>query len=141
MKKLFYVLGLLILLTGCSSNLEINNKKEKVINMIKIVIDNTEYNLNLEDNDTVKEFLNLLPQEFNMKELNGNEKYIYLDKSLPSNPSNPRQINAGDVMLYGDNCLVVFYKSFTTSYSYTKIGHISNLPDLGNNDILVKFIR
>ena len=40
-------------------------------------------------------------------------------------------------MLYGNNCLVIFYKTFETSYSYTKIGHIDNLEDLGNEDITV----
>ena len=48
------------------------------------------------------------------------------------------KINVGDVMLYGNNCLVVFYKSFDTSYSYTKIGHINNLPDLGNENISIR---
>ena len=94
--------------------------------------------INLEDNETVKAFINILPKEFNMSELNGNEKYIYLDSSLPVNDSNLKKVNAGDVMLYGDNCLVIFYKSFNTSYSYTKIGHIDNLPDLGNGSITVK---
>ena len=42
-------------------------------------------------------------------------------------------------MLYGNNCLVVFYKSFNTSYSYTKIGHIENLSDLGNKNVIIKF--
>ena len=42
-------------------------------------------------------------------------------------------------MLYGNNCLVVFYKSFDTSYSYTKIGHIENLPDLEDKNIIIKF--
>lgn len=44
-------------------------------------------------------------------------------------------------MLYGNNCLVVFYKSFDTSYSYTKIGHIDNLSDLGSRNITIKFER
>ena len=71
--------------------------------------------------------------------MNDNEKYVYLDTKLPTDPENPKRINAGDVMLYGDKCLVIFYKSFDTSYSYTKIGHIDNLPDLGNVSITVKF--
>ena len=74
-----------------------------------------------------------------MEELNGNEKYIYLDETYPTNSYNPKHINKGDVMLYGDNCLVIFYKSFDTSYSYTKIGHIDNLEELGNESINVKF--
>ena len=98
-----------------------------------------EYNITLEENETTKEFIKMLPQEYTMKELNGNEKYIYLDKSLPTDSYNPKQINKGDVMLFGDNCLVIFYKSFNTNYSYTKIGHIDNLSELSKDDIKVKF--
>ena len=118
-----------------------NNKKEKSDNMnkISVIINNNNYILNLENNETVKEFIKVLPKEFNMKELNGNEKYIYLDSSLPTNSYNPKQINKGDVMLFGDNCLVIFYKSFNTSYSYTKIGHIDNMPSLDNTNINIKF--
>ena len=61
------------------------------------------------------------------------------DTTLPIKPISPEKINVGDVMLYGNNCLVIFYKSFDTSYSYTKIGHIDNLPDLGSDSITVKF--
>ena len=120
-----------------------NNEKEVNNDMIEdkinVVINNNSYILNLEDNDTVKDFMNLLPSEYKMNELNGNEKYIYLDTTLRTNSYSPKRINKGDVMLYGDNCLVVFYKSFNTSYSYTKIGHIDNLPDLGNGNITIKF--
>lgn len=116
---------------------------ENIINeeskSMRVIIDNNEYLINLENNETAKSFIDLLPKEYNMTELNGNEKYIYLDTSLPTNSSNPKHIEAGEIMLYGDNCLVIFYKSFDTSYSYTKIGHINNLPDLGNDNILVKF--
>lgn len=74
-----------------------------------------------------------------MNELNGNEKFAYLDTNLPTNSYSPKHINAGDVMLFGNNCLVIFYKSFDTTYNYTKIGHIDNLPDLGKNNVKVIF--
>ena len=119
------------------SNEQINTKEEN--NFVKVVINENEYILNLENSETVRKFVDYLPQNLEMMELNGNEKYIYLDKSFPTNSFNPKKINAGDVMLYGDNCLVIFYKTFDTSYSYTKIGHIDNLPDLGNGNIIVKF--
>lgn len=117
---------------------DINNNSSEVIDSLKIFINNQEYTIDLENNETVKSFIKLLPKEFYMNELNGNEKYVYLDDKLPTNESNPKNINAGDVMLYGNNCLVIFYKSFNTNYSYTKIGHIDNLPNLGNDDIKVK---
>ena len=116
-----------------------SNNSNEVVKSVKTIINGKEYIMNLEDNETVESFVNLLPQELNMSELNGNEKYIYLDTALPTNSLKPKRINAGDVMLYGDNCLVIFYKSFDTSYSYTKIGYIDNLPDLGNGSITIKF--
>ena len=140
-KKILLVL-IVILITGCSNNkveLPKENNDLGVNNQVKVLIEKKGYTINLEDNETTKEFVNMLPLELNMNELNGNEKYIYLDTTLPTNSSNPKRINVGDVMLYGDNCLVIFYKSFDTSYSYTKIGHIDNLPNLGNDSISVKF--
>ncbi len=158
MKKIVYSLLIVICLfmvVGCNSKKdetnnqnnstnqqESNNKSNnsnEVIKSVKAIINGKEYVINLEDNETAKSFANLLPQELNMSELNGNEKYIYLDTTLPTNSSNPKRINTGDVMLYGNNCLVIFYKSFDTSYSYSKIGHIDNLPNLGNGSISVKF--
>jgi hypothetical protein len=112
----------------------INNE----VSTMKAIINNKEYVIKLESNETVNSLINLLPMEITMNELNGNEKYIYLDNTLPTNSYNPNRINAGDVMLYGNNCLVIFYKSFDTSYSYTKIGHIDNLEDLGTGNITVK---
>ena len=103
-----------------------------------ININNKDYELNLENNKTVNEFVNILPIEFTMNELNGNEKYVYLNNTFTTNEYSPKHINRGDVMLYGNNCLVLFYKSFDTTYSYTKIGHIDNLDELDNSNIKIK---
>ena len=152
--NIFFILFVFII-TGCSTNKKLNidsngnlrkdsvimDKQNEVIDEVKVLIDNNEYNINLEDNETAKTFVNMLPQEYNMNELNGNEKYVYLNSSLPVDAINVGYINAGDVMLYGDNCLVIFYKSFKTSYSYTKIGHIDNLDDLGNGSINIKIVK
>ena len=47
-----------------------------------------------------------------MSELNGNEKYFYLESALPTVSEQVEEIHAGDLMLYGDDCLVLFYQSF-----------------------------
>ena len=114
------------------------NTNNEVTNSMKLLINDNEYTIVFEDNETASTLYGLLPLELTMNELNGNEKYAYLDSSLPANSFNPGTINKGDVMLYGDNCLVIFYETFETSYSYTRIGHIDNLPDLGNDNINVK---
>ena len=78
-----------------------------------------------------------------MSELNGNEKFFYLDSSLPTDSQAPGQINAGDLMLYGNNCLVVFYESFSSGYSYTRLGRVTDplgLADaLGKSEVTVTF--
>ena len=149
-KKIIFCLLVIVMfmITGCNSkkiDREINSTKNddkyysEVNNAMKVIINGNEYIVNLEDNNTVSGLINLLPLEINMNELNGNEKYFYLDDILPTNSYKPGHIEAGDIMLYGNDCLVIFYKSFDTPYSYTKIGHVNNLPDLGNNNVLVKF--
>ena len=82
----------------------------------------------LEDNPTAAAFAHLLPATFEMTELNGNEKLVRLPHDLPSKPILPGTIRAGDVLLYGDNTVVVFYETFQSSYRYTRIGRIPN-PD------------
>ncbi len=128
----------ILIIQGCKNKNDYNYNYDKVVDKVKIFINNKEYSINLEKNITVDYLINLLPLEFEMNELNGNEKYIYLNDKLPVNEERPNYINSGDVMMYGNNCLVIFYKSFNTSYSYTKIGHIDNLPDLNNDNIKVK---
>lgn len=143
MKKILIIIFFLLLLIGCTSNKEENNKIESddFMDKVNITINNKDYILELENNQTTRELLNILPLSITMEELNGNEKYIYLDNKFTTDSSVPEIINKGDVMLYGNNCLVIFYKTFTTTYSYTKIGHINNLEDMDNSNIIVTITK
>lgn len=114
-----------------------NNEKENKMTKIYASLNNEKLEINLEENSTTSALVKLLPLDITMNDLNKNEKYAYLGNSLPTNTYNPKHIEAGDVMLFGDNCLVIFYESFYTSYSYSKIGHINNLPSLDDGNISI----
>lgn len=103
-----------------------NDNGNPMSNKLKITIGSTSFTATLEDNAAATAFKALLPLTIRMSELNGNEKYFYLDKNLPTASTRPGTIRTGDLMLYGANCLVVFYKTFSSSYSYTRLGRIDN---------------
>jgi hypothetical protein len=86
--------------------------------------------MTLEDNPTARAFTQLLPMALDMPDLNANEKHARLPRSLPTNPVQAGTIRTGDVMLYGNDTLVVFYKSFPSSYRYTRIGRITKVEAL-----------
>ena len=95
-----------------------------------IRIANKTFEAQLETNPTAQSFVKLLPFDLTMEELNGNEKYHFFDQEFPSNPSPVGHVEAGDLMLYGNDCVVLFYKSFDTPYSYTRIGRIADVEGL-----------
>lgn len=99
---------------------------------INLTINGNSFTAMLYDNETTRELLNRFPLEVSMSELNGNEKYYYFDESLPTNSYKPGNISTGDIMLYGSDCLVIFYEDFDTPYSYTRIGKIDNVDNLKN---------
>lgn len=111
---------------------------------IIIMIENKKYEAILYDNSTTKELIKKFPITITMSDLNGNEKYYNFSKSFSTSSENVASINKGDIMLFGDNCLVIFYKSFSTRYRYIKLGYIKNLEDLenslGKGDIEITFI-
>ena len=110
---------------------------------MKITIGTNSFTVILYNNTAAATLREGLPMTINMTELNGNEKYFDLPNALPANASNPKTIQAGDLMLYGANTLVVFYKNFSTSYSYTPIGRIENpsglAAALGSGNVTVTF--
>lgn len=99
----------------------------------------------LADTDAARAFAARLPLSLDMSDLNGNEKKVDLPTALPANPSRPGTIRNGDLMLYGANTVVLFYRTFDSPYAYTRLGRVEN-PDglaqaLGQRDVKVGFAR
>lgn len=86
----------------------------------------------LYDNDSTRSLLKKLPLTLTMDELNGNEKFYFFSEKLPSASERVGSIKTGDLMLYGSDCLVLFYESFPTSYSYTRLGTVDDVTGLAN---------
>ena len=132
-----------VALPAHSNAVEGNGDRSATMNKMKITIGAKTFTATLYDNPTVTAFKAMLPLTLEMSELNGNEKYFHLSTNLPVDAANPGTIQAGDLMLWQSNSLVLFYKTFRTSYSYTKLGRIDNASKLatavGSESVTVRF--
>lgn len=154
MKKFLAAIFIIVVFffTGCTGDAEkivVEEKnsaveKVEVLDMkIKISVGENVFDATLENNESAREFIKKLPLEIEMTELNGNEKYYRFAENFPSADKNIGKIQVGDLMLYNSNYLVIFYKNFSTSYKYTRLGKIDNPQNLseilGNDNIRVRF--
>ena len=118
-------------------------KEESAMPKLKIEANGHIFTATLLDNPTTRALLDRLPMTISMGELNSNEKYYYMPESLPTDSQRPGNIHAGDLMLYGSDCLVLFYESFSSGYSYTRLGSIDDpsglAAALGRGSVNVTF--
>lgn len=126
-----------------SEGQEPNENEGNAMPQLKIEAGGQTFTATLLDNPTTRALLDRLPMTISMSELNGNEKYYYLPESLPANSQRPGNIHAGDLMLYGSDCLVLFYESFSSGYSYTRLGTVDDpnglAAALGSGSVKVIF--
>lgn len=99
-------------------------------NIIKLKVNDTIFDIELENNSATKELVKKLETgnvSVNATDYGNFEKVGNLGFSLPANDEN---INTepGDIVLYQGNKISVFYDSH--SWSYTKLGKIQNVSDL-----------
>ena len=110
---------------------------------MNVQIEDYNFTATLEDNVAVKELVNMMkegPVTIGMDDYSGFEKVGPLGRSLTTS-NNQTTTNAGDIVLYNGNSIVMFYGS--NSWSYTRIGKIDDLSDwekaLGSGSITAVF--
>lgn len=84
----------------------------------------------LADGPAAGAFAARLPLTLDMAELNGNEKHADLPTPLPANATRPGTIRNGDLLLYGTSTVVIFYSTFDSAYSYTRLGRVDDTTGL-----------
>lgn len=99
-------------------------------NTMKVTIGQSTFNAELANTKAAQELTALLPLTLEMQDHLSNEKFAELPKSLTRSDSTVGRIEAGDIMLWSGDTLVVFYESFRSSYRYTRLGKIQNTDGL-----------
>ena len=120
-----------------------SNSDKKAGTPVVLTVNGQTFKAVFYNNKTANALLKKMPMTLNMKEMNGNEKYHYFDTEFPTNEKSPGKIEAGDIMLYGSDCLVAFYKLHSTSYQYTSVGKIENASGfakaVGSGNVKITF--
>ncbi|TDE31392.1 hypothetical protein E0I61_01455 [Flavobacterium ranwuense] len=126
-----------------NDNINTENNNTMSNGKMKITVNSQTFTATLLDNNSAKAFKEMLPLTINMTELNGNEKYYDLPNNFPTNLPNSGTIKNGDLMLFGSKTFVLFYKTHSTSYSYTKLGMVDDVTGLatalGSGNVIVSF--
>lgn len=103
---------------------------------LSLMLGDTKVKVEWKDNKSVtalKEFVKGKPLTIQMSMYGGFEQVGPIGSSLPSNDKQTTTA-AGDIVLYSGNQIVVFYGS--NSWSYTRLGHITDKTDAELKDIL-----
>ena len=130
-----------------SYNITVNvkHKTQKKLKSFIIRVNEKDFVAKVYNTKAGEEFYEKLPKTITMKELNGNEKYYYANSTFSQEEKKVGIIKTGDLMLYGNSCIVLFYDTFRTSYEYTKIGYIENpvglAKEVGKGKAKVSFLK
>ena len=118
--------------------------KEEQGSMLQMMIDDTVVQVEWENNDSVQALRKLCvnqPLTIQMSMYGGFEQVGAIGKKLPRNDKQTTT-NAGDIVLYSGNQMVVFYGS--NSWAYTRLGRITDKTAsemselLGHADVTIK---
>lgn len=102
----------------------LNESEKEQENKMVLKINNEEVLVEWEDNESVEALKKICSEEaltIQLSMYGGNEQVGSIGQSLPRNDINITT-DAGDIVLYSGNQIVLFYGS--NSWAYTRLGHI-----------------
>ena len=124
------------------TDIQDNMEENKVENM-NVQVADVVFSATLEENEAVSALVEMMresPVVIQMSDYSGFEKVGSLGTSLPTSNSQTTT-QAGDIVLYNGNQIVIFYGS--NSWNYTRLGYIDDLTGweeaLGRGDVTVIF--
>lgn len=107
-----------------------------------LVLNGKEFAVDWNGSAAAEAFLRKLPLTLTMQDFNGNEKFGTLPFSLAVEKKVPTAIAGGEIMLFRDTVLVLFYEDIPhTPYSYTPLGRIAAQPGSGDWEAFVRCMR
>lgn len=130
--------------SGETTESQITGEEENTEMKMNVQVGNAfTFTATLEDNAAADAFVEMMesaPVTIRMRDYSGFEKVGPIGAGLPTIDSQTTT-QAGDIVLYQGNQIVVFYGS--NSWSYTRLGHIDDLTGweeaLGSGDVTVTF--
>lgn len=111
---------------------------------INIKAGNKQFTATLYDNESARTIVKEMPFTLEMEDFASQEKIAGLSFALPAAQTEiPATIKAGDLYLWSGNELVLFYTTFSNSYSYVPVGYIEDVTGLqhalGNDKVTLTF--
>ena len=111
---------------------------------ILVTVNGVAFTATVADTKAGEQLVERLPMTLSMEELHGNEKYCYTGEGFDGQQFVPQTIEAGDLMVFGSDCLVLFYETFANDgWSYQSVGKIDDVAGLadacGSGSVTVTF--
>lgn len=109
------------------------NAQEKEMTMnASVSIGTKSYSVTAEDNEAAKFFFDRVPRSLTMNEWAGNSEYYarLSEKINTDGIKSPSVFETGDIAIYNNTSLVIFYADTKNTAGYAKIGHITEAVGL-----------
>jgi len=133
--------------TGNIFGASANEISDTMIN-INITVGTQVFAAKFYDNESARTIVSRMPLTLEMDDYASQEKVAGLPFVLPfvrpsASAETPATINTGDIYLWSGNSLVLFYTTFSNSYSYVPVGYIVDVAGLtdavGRGSVTVVF--